>query len=111
MTRTVDHIRDAFDTSPFEDPAIAFSFTEAVAAMLDSAHELKSPQEMQRVFQGVWGAYATLFTTERNHALVTVLGDKYPQLLAHQDTEGVARRILGRIGVKCGQLPIRSAAM
>lgn len=96
--RTVDHIREAFDTSPFECPSTAFQFTEAVAMILDAAHELKSPKEMQRLFQLMWQSYAGLYTTEGNHTLVTVLGDKYPQLIAHQDIEGVTRAILGRLG-------------
>lgn len=96
--RTVDHIRKAFDTSPFDDPSIAFSFTEAVAVMLDAAHELEKPSKMNELFLQMWLGYVHLFTTEYNLVLVTILGDKYSQLVAHQDTEGVSRAILERLG-------------
>lgn len=102
--RTVDHIRNAFDTSPFEDPSCAFSFTEAVAEMLEATHRLDNPQAVNDLFRQMWQAYANLYTTERNYALVAVMGDKYPQLIEHEDTEGVARAIFGRMGdLKPGQ--------
>jgi hypothetical protein len=105
--KTVEKIREAFDTDPFDDPACAFGFTEAVAVILDAVQELQRPASMHEHFTQMWRAYAHLFETERSAALQAVLGDKYEQLTEHNNRGEVFREILARIdetfgGIKPG---------
>ena len=100
--RTVDTIREAFDTSLYDDPATAFSFTEAVAEMIDAASRIERPDRLNELFGQMWRAYAELYTVEHGAALQAILGDKYQQVVEHKDTRAVMSQVLARIHEKFG---------
>ena len=97
--RTVDRVREAFDTSPFEEQGAAFCFTETMAAILDAAQGLKRPQLVNELFRAAWQNYAAMWNVEHQAALEEILGEeRFQQLKDHDETATVTRQIFERIG-------------
>lgn len=81
-------------------------YTRALAVMIDSIFDMRSPPDMQDVFSEAWVKY-TSFWTEQHHNLIekTVKNpDLFEFIKAHPRGNEVVGQILDRIRETCGKI-------
>lgn len=79
--------------------------SRSIAVILDSIHNLRSPEQLQEALSTIWLSYGILIRAEYDRLLTEAIGDqqKFTKIKEHEDGIEIIHKVLERIQVKLGR--------